>query len=69
MIMNDAVSINIDNDPTCYEYEQQATHEPCKHQVKNRQDMKCTGKCLPVCSCLSGTLVDGTVVPAADRVY
>ena len=26
-------------------------------------------KCLPVCSCLSGTLVDGTVVPAADRVY
>ena len=60
--MNDAVSINIDNDPTCYEYEQK--HMNC---IKLKIDKICaqmsSGMLVP------GTLVDGTVVPAADRVY
>ena len=63
----DNVSINIDNDPIS----SKPTHELCKHQVKNRQDI-CNAQCIYA----SGMLVPvrytggwGTVVPAADKVY
>ena len=39
--MNDAVSINIDNDPTCYEYEQQ--HMNCVN-IKLKIDKICNAQ-------------------------
>ena len=55
------ISIDIDNEKQ---------HATCVNmKLKIDTVCACIAECFPVCSCLSGTLVDGTVVPVADRVY